>query len=712
MIKVLKILLAILVVTAILVFAAAKLLINEQSIKQQVQDLARQHTNGSLSINGSLGLSVFPRLGLSLGQLSYQLDGESSTMAELQQLQLGVGLLPLLNGRLEIDDVKLVGLSLKLLRDQQGQGNWEKVAKADPESELPPSSPRSAAIDNQEEPPLNDEQPLALSVARLSVVNTNILLNDLQSKASYSLQDFSITGSDINFEGTPFPLSLAFELVLDEPALTTNAQLDTLASLNLETQRYQFNQLVLSLSVLGEPTNNKKLLTNIGMNADIDIDKEMAKLKGLTLVIEDIALSSELSASNWSEDINIETQLAVETFNPSKLLAKLDLPTPELQNPDSLTRLSFNVDISYRGNQASLDNIDITLDKSHIQGNLSLLDIEKQKIKTAFAIDLINLDDYLPPAAPEPPPDNKKTVNNPGHTKAATSAVEETLLPVDTLKKLDYDARLTIGQLQASGLVFTEVDIKSTADTGLVKLNNFSAKLYEGTLKALGQINVRQAIPRLSFQQTLTGVNIKPALLALSEIDTVNGRANLNSKLTTYGNTADSWLRGLNGPVNFNIKQLLVKDINLEHMVCQAIALADGKSMPETTDNTTAIETINGNLLFQNGVLLAQSIKGDMKTLNLKGDGKINPLAETLDIHLGLRVAGDQVNKDSACRANSSYRDVYWPVRCKGSFEDEPARLCDVDKKEVAKISADIAADKLKEKGQKKINKYLEKLFN
>jgi AsmA protein len=290
--------------------------------------------------------------------------------------------------------------------------------------------------------------------------------------------------------------------------------------------------------------------------------------------------------------------------------------------------------------------------------------------------------------------------------------VDEALLPIDTLKKLDYDARLTIGQLQASGLVFTEVAIKSTANTGLVKLNNFSAKMYDGDIKAHGQVNVRPATPQLSFQQALNKVNIEPALQALNQIDTVSGLANLNSKLTTKGNSMDSWMRGLNGPVNFNMKQLVVQEINLEHLVCQGIALADGKSMPETTDNTTAIETINGNLLFKDGVLLAQSIKGDMKTLNLKGDGQINPLTEKLDIHLGLRVAGDQVNMDSACRVNSSYRDVYWPVRCKGRFDDEPAKLCDIDKKKLGKISADMAADKLKEKGKKKINKYLDKLFN
>ena len=137
MAKALKILLAVLVVLALLLFAAFKLLINEDQIKQQVEDLARQKTNGALSIKGPLGLSLFPRFGLSLGQLSYQLDGEATAMAELRQLRLGVGLLPLLSGQIEIDDVTLAGLRLKLLRDKEGKGNWEKVAKEDSENTLP-----------------------------------------------------------------------------------------------------------------------------------------------------------------------------------------------------------------------------------------------------------------------------------------------------------------------------------------------------------------------------------------------------------------------------------------------------------------------------------------------------------------------------------------------------------------------------------------------
>lgn len=706
MAKALKILLAIIFITALLAFIALKLFINEDQIKQQVQDIARQQTNGSLTIKGSLGLSIIPRLSLSLGQLSYQLDGETTAMAELQQLQLGVGLWPLLSGRVEVDEVQLSGLRLRLLRDEQGLGNWEKVAKSTGEAASGQAAVEPAAPADPQAAP---EQALSLSVASLSIIDTSVIFEDRSTAASYTLEDFSIQGSNINLEGTAFPLSIEFSLALSDPELSTHIQFSTQASLNLEQQRYRLQQLQLALSLQGDVTANKPLQANISGAADIDLDKEKATLSGLKLAVEGIELSSELSAANWSEQLSLDAQLAIASFNPGKVLPKLGIEAPEFQNPDSFSALSISTDLSYLGNQASLDNIDISLDKTRIQGKLTLLDIEKQKIKTAFAIDRINLDDYLPPEAPATAPaPGTPTANN---SKDKPAAADEPLLPIETLSSLDYDARLTLGQLQASGLVFTEVLIRSTANTGLIKLNKFFAKLYQGEIKAHGQVNVRQATPTLSFQQQLSGVNIKPALQALSQIDTVSGKANFNSKLNTRGNTMDGWMRSLNGPVNFNINKLLIKDFNLEQMVCQGIALAHGNTMPDTNVNNTRIETVNGQMQFKNGVLFAKTIKGNMKTLNLKGQGKINPIQEKLNIELGLRVAGNQVNKESACRVNSRYRDVYWPIQCKGKFADEPASLCGIDKDELGKIAADIAKDELKDQAEDKAKDYLKKLW-
>ena len=165
--------------------------------------------------------------------------------------------------------------------------------------QLPPDS--TASVDPADKP-LDSSQEFSLSVAKLSVVDTAISFEDLSTASSYLLEDFSVTGSDINFDSAAFPLALAFKLALNDPALQTTVQMNTLASLSLEKQRYQFDQLQLSLSVKGEATGNKKLHANIGMNADVDIAQEIAKLESFTLAIEGIAVSSELTASAWSEE--------------------------------------------------------------------------------------------------------------------------------------------------------------------------------------------------------------------------------------------------------------------------------------------------------------------------------------------------------------------------------------------------------------------------
>ena len=51
--------------------------------------------------------------------------------------------------------------------------------------------------------------------------------------------------------------------------------------------------------------------------------------------------------------------------------------------------------------------------------------------------------------------------------------------------------------------------------------------------------------------------------------------------------------------------------------------------------------------------------------------------------------------------------EIEWPVTCKGSFEDKPAKLCGIDPADMAAIAAELA----KEKIQSTLKKGFGKLF-
>ncbi len=707
MAKPLKIILSLFVALVVLVFVLAKLFINEEQIKQQLQQLAQQQTNGSLQISGELGLSLFPRLGLSLGELSYRLDNESTVLAKLETLTLGVKIRPLLSGRIAIDTVSLSGLKLQLTRDSQGIGNWQTVLKeSDASTEPLAAQSQPATTDNVPATDIEAEkQALALTVATLSISNTSIVYNDLASGESYVLENFSADSEQVNIDGDAFPLSLAFDLSLSEPQLHTQLKLATTASINLQQQHYRFDNVKLHTSLQGEPTAGKLLQASIEMNADINVADEVAAITALQFAFETLRLNAELNASNWSEQLALDAHLKLDQFNPRPLFSKLGITLPAFENPNSLTALSLTSDLHYRDNQAELKAIELTLDKTKLRGTVSLLDIEALKIKTVLAIDTINLDDYQSPAPAKKTGAVTKTTASP--VNANTTEAE--LLPLDTLRELNYHAVLSIDKLQANGLELTQLKIKSTANKGIVKLNKFTGKLYGGKIRATATINASKATPIINFHQTVSNVSIKPIARATGDIDWINGSINFNSRLKTRGNTNEAVLRHLNGPINFSINKLVIDDINLEHLACQGIALANGKSMGDASSNSTTVKVVKGKIQVSNGVMKISSLNGEMNTMNLKGHGAINPIKERMDIKLGLRVAGDQINKNSACRVNSRYRDIYWPVRCKGRFDAKPTNLCKLDEDELAKIIGDAGKKELKKKAKDELKDLFKK---
>lgn len=103
----------------------------------------KTHRNRTLTIDGPIELSVFPRVAVRLGQVSLSEAGRSETFAAIDQAALAVDVLPLLRGRVVVGRVEASGVRVQLLRDAQGRRNTDDLAGASspPDAEGGASSP-------------------------------------------------------------------------------------------------------------------------------------------------------------------------------------------------------------------------------------------------------------------------------------------------------------------------------------------------------------------------------------------------------------------------------------------------------------------------------------------------------------------------------------------------------------------------------------------
>ncbi len=320
-----------------------------------------------------------------------------------------------------------------------------------------------------------------------------------------------------------------------------------------------------------------------------------------------------------------------------------------------------------------------------------------------WQLDSINIDGYLPPA--ENASGANKTVKS-GAAKQGARQPED-LLPIELLRELNYQLTLTVQRLLTNNTALTDIKLRSSAKAGLIKLQELSATVAEGSLLADGQLDVRSKIPAIQFSKKLTAVQIKPLLTNFADIDWVAGSAISTAKLTTSGNNIDSWIQNLKGPATLELDNAVLDDINLEKMVCEAISLVNREPLAGNRSKQTKLKTVKAKLKFANGVATNKSLAGGIDQLSIKGSGNVDLLKEQLRYNLGVRIAGQVSENSQSCRVNKRYQDIYWPIECKGKLDDDPSKLCGIDQSELGSIAGDLAEDELKRKAKDKVNEKL-----
>ncbi len=128
--KILKITGLVTVALALCIVIAAGLaaaLIKPDEYRPRLEALVQKATGRKLVLQGSLSLSVFPGLSVTSGPAELHDDATfgSAPFVRIESAKGSVALLPLLSGRVEIAELALSGLRVKLVVNTAGKANWD-----------------------------------------------------------------------------------------------------------------------------------------------------------------------------------------------------------------------------------------------------------------------------------------------------------------------------------------------------------------------------------------------------------------------------------------------------------------------------------------------------------------------------------------------------------------------------------------------------------
>jgi len=690
-------------------------LFDANNYKSEIQALVKQQTQLELKIDGELKLSVFPWLGVSVENTS--VDTADGHLASAGFVKIFAKFVPLLTGQVEIDGIALHDLKLQLVRNAKGQGNWQLT------------SPTKAKSPSSSSPKTSEIGASGFTLGYLDIENADISYKDLSTGTFHQLQNMTLRISKVS-ANSEFPVSIDFAYLNNDLSNPVKGHLTSQVLLNLDKQTLSLADTVLDIGstrinttleaqklletpfidgrfnlvefktaewgkILQQPTLADMAL-DLDAKADFQFDsgKGQAALQNLSIASQALEIQGAVNINYLNDATSYLGKLTINQLNPRRLLENLNIDVTHAHN-SALNSLSGLLDFKGTENDIQITNLNVKLDDTNLKGNAGINSFNNLASNFSLMIDQINLDSYLPPTQVEP----ASQANSP----TSSSAPEVDLLPLDTLRELNTRGDLRIGKLIASGLQIDNLNAKLRAANGFINLQSLTASLYEGNINTSASIDARSNNPQFNFDNQLTGIQAEPLLKALSETDYLAGNMNLQVNGTAFGNSLSAIKKTITGETSFNITDGILKNTNVEQLVCKSVArIRDRQYTPDPQQPNTQFRELSGHANIVKGIVKTDRLTIALNNIHVNGSGQINLPEENLDFGIRANIKGDMENQ--ACEVHERYRDVAWPIRCQGGFDDEPSKLCGLDQRELQNIAAQLA----KKEVQRKVNDKLE----
>ena len=304
--------------------------IDEQALTEMAAEQVRANTGGELVINGETDISFFPRFGLRLEGVELDLPAQTeydvTITASLNELEVGLSLLPLLGGNVDVGTIVIAGVTADITEPQALPAAPEPVpSMSDREWEQRGKFIRRAKA--QERQRQLDEgghvSGIAILAEAIRIDDVTVKMRSWEGDLINHIVVETLSLTDVNTRDEPMGLNGAMTVFGDGSAVPLDITLDGSIRVTSDLSRLQLDQL--STTVIGA-------LTEPVMNT-LSGDFTMTPAKA-TLAIETTLPGGDVSGQLvWSPLESPEIKLDITTERLD--LDQLHPATPAATNPTS-----------------------------------------------------------------------------------------------------------------------------------------------------------------------------------------------------------------------------------------------------------------------------------------------------------------------------------------------------------------------------------------
>src|SRR5687767_1272951 len=601
--------------------------VDPNDYRDDIEKLVEEKTGRELTLSGDLKLSVFPWIALESGPASL---GDApgfgpEPFVSIRDARVGVRLLPLLSGKVEVGNVRLDGARIRLITDENGRNNWADLGESEGEEPAPTASAAT-------------EVP---TVASLEISDAAVVMEDRQQKSRREVRDFNLKTGRLA-SGEPFDFATDFVLDQDK-SLTAKVKVaaTVTADLDRNVHRLAEPKIDVNVSGAGYPADGVPVEVR-AKSLEADIAKELYSLDTLTVkttwksdglpaagvpvafsakdcnvnlasqTLELAGLDADAAGAHITGSLTgaeildapkLKGSIKLDPLSLREWLPKLGVAAPQTTDPNVLKQLSFTGNVLLTKSSAEVGDIVMKLDDSTMRGMLGVADFAAKALRFDLNVDRIDADRYLPPP-PEKP--------------AAKDAKEPpTEIPVEMLRKLNARGQLSVGEAIFAGIRFTKLRLGVNAREGKARFYPSEASMYGGQYRGDIGIDSTGNVARVTLDEHVTGVNFAPLFKDMFETERVSGKGSANIKLAGSGRTTDDVMKTLDGTVDFKVADGALEGSDLWYEIRRARALLKQQAIPERPSGPprTPFTALTGTGTMNDGVMKNDDLNVAMQYL-------------------------------------------------------------------------------------------------
>ena len=597
-----------LVVLLVIAVIAAPFLIPAERLKEELILAVNDATGRTLAIDGEIGVSVFPTLGVQASKVSLSNAPSSDTpnMATFDNLTIKLAVLPLLTGQVQVNKFVLDKPVINLEVDKSGKANWDFGSATAP-SESASATDKAASSSDSSGLGIRD-----LNLGDVQIIGGALTYTDQKSGDVQKV-------SDIN-------LGLVLE-GLDNPFIAK-----------------------------GSVVWNKEKL---------DFDTTIGKLSA---VLEN--KPSTLASSLQSTKVTLKLDGDLASTQPLSLTGKTDLSVPSVKELIRWTGTAFEARentfeaMSIKGNlkiedtQYAFKNASLAFDKINGDGDF-LIKLGGKIPYLEGRLNIVELDvnPYMPEGSQQSPSADKGSSSG----QQSNQKWDDTPIDFSGLKAANAKFDLTVGSLLIQEIKIGKSNIKTNLKNGVLDVALTELALYEGKGSGSVKIDARTAQAKVSKNFSLSGLQLNPLLNDAADFDKLEGTGKIDIAINTVGQSQKDFVEALNGNGKILFENGAIKGINLAAMARNVTSAFTDKSGSQKTD----FAELSGTYTITNGLLKNTDLKMLNPFIRVTGAGDVDMPPKTLDYRVEPKVVAStegQGGKDAS--------GLVVPIKISGSWDN------------------------------------------